>query len=210
MTAKSSHPNREDWGVCSTDECTNFVAIKKFKMCNTCYQAKCRREGLAKGLDFAKVRPLFWERAEVGEPDQCWNWKLAPHKGGHGVFAHQNVSYHAHMIAYRLTYGEIPPGLLVDHKCRNRLCVNPAHLHAVTPKENTENLSTFSRINGSGYRGITYRPETKKWRARVGHEGHVYTVGHYDSVEEAFEAVVEARKELHTNNLEDRGEAPNG
>jgi len=42
----------------------------------------------------------------------------------------------AHRVAYRLTVGEIPAGLVLDHLCRNRWCQNPTHLEPVTCKEN--------------------------------------------------------------------------
>jgi hypothetical protein len=42
----------------------------------------------------------------------------------------------AHRHSYRLFVGEIPDGLFIDHLCRVRNCVNPAHLEPVTRKEN--------------------------------------------------------------------------
>jgi hypothetical protein len=42
-----------------------------------------------------------------------------------------------HRVAWILTNGEIPEGLVIDHLCRNRKCVNPTHMRIVTPKVNT-------------------------------------------------------------------------
>lgn len=42
----------------------------------------------------------------------------------------------AHRDAYEKAHGEIPEGLVIDHLCRNGLCVNVKHLEAVTNVEN--------------------------------------------------------------------------
>ena len=48
----------------------------------------------------------------------------------------------AHRVSYEMAKGSIPPGLQLDHLCRTTLCVNPAHLEPVTPKENIRRGST--------------------------------------------------------------------
>lgn len=202
MTSK--HPERADWGLCDATGCSRFVAVKKWSLCNSHYRRLTHERGKSRGLDLERASVEFWGFVDKGVEGECWLWRKAPHSQGHGTYWQDNVSYHAHIVAYRLTHGDIPVGLVVDHKCRNRVCVNPGHLQAVTRKENCENIGVYKN-NSSGYRGVTQRA-TGEWRARVGHEGRVLHIGDFTTPEEANQAVVAARLRLHTNNLGDRGE----
>lgn len=69
-------------------------------------------------------------------PSGCWEWKLSLNWGGYGSFRSGAHRTGAHRAAYELLVGPIPPGLDIDHLCRNRKCVNPAHLEPVTRSEN--------------------------------------------------------------------------
>ena len=66
-------------------------------------------------------------------PDgECWRWTGSISPNGYGRF---NLIY-AHRRSYELHVGPIPEGLTIDHLCRHRWCVNPAHLEPVTRGEN--------------------------------------------------------------------------
>ena len=67
----------------------------------------------------------------------CILWTGAQ-TNGYGTGWNGTRTEQAHRLAYRAAYGEIPDGYHVHHECHNRLCVNPEHLRAVTPKQHGE------------------------------------------------------------------------
>lgn len=77
---------------------------------------------------------LFW--AKVNKTDTCWEWMGHKDSLGYGRFTNRHVSWKAHRFAYTAMVGPIPDGLTLDHLCRNRACVNPAHLEPVTLRIN--------------------------------------------------------------------------
>lgn len=80
----------------------------------------------------------------VYKPNGCWNWtssKMSTHKNKYGQFylkreKGKKVTMLAHRFAYIIAKGPIKKGLVIDHICRNGLCVNPHHLRAISNKRN--------------------------------------------------------------------------
>lgn len=87
-----------------------------------------------------RIRPLqerFDSKLTPG-PGDCWGWSAAHFKKtGYALFCVRCADGKwrptvAHRVAYELYRAEIPPGLELDHLCRNHGCVNPWHLEPVT------------------------------------------------------------------------------
>lgn len=90
----------------------------------------------------------------------CWDWKRETHLG-YGREYYMGRRWRAHRLSYETFVGPIPDGLVLDHLCRNRGCINPDHLEPVTGRENT--------LRGEGSSAVL----AKRTHCNYGHE---YTV----------------------------------
>lgn len=76
----------------------------------------------------------FWSK--VDKTNSCWFWASSMYPDGYGQFWLKPRKVRAHRFAYELLVGPIPEGMVLDHLCRRRDCVNPEHLEPVTNRQN--------------------------------------------------------------------------
>jgi hypothetical protein len=74
--------------------------------------------------------------AKVEFDGECWLWLASKDRCGYGQIFWGGRPHKAHRVAYALLVGPVPQGLELDHLCRNRHCVRPSHMEAVTHREN--------------------------------------------------------------------------
>lgn len=72
----------------------------------------------------------------VEQPNGCWHYRGSHVGDGYVRIRFRGKPTAGHVVAWTLLRGPVPDGLELDHLCRNRRCVNPAHLEPVTHREN--------------------------------------------------------------------------
>lgn len=84
----------------------------------------------------ADLHDSFWSR--VDKAGDCWLWNGSRNREGYGYFLLPDGKRRgAHRISHVIAKGPLRTGQVIDHLCRNPRCVNPAHLEAVSNRENT-------------------------------------------------------------------------
>ncbi len=84
-----------------------------------------------------RMSEKFYSRVVHDEPTGCHIWMGSVNvKTGYGKAYSNGKQLGAHQVAFTLSGRVVADGLVIDHICRNRRCVNPAHLQAITNRQN--------------------------------------------------------------------------
>lgn len=111
------------------------------------------------GRDGASARQRLGSKISIDQSSGCWIWTAYKNKSGYGVVSIGGMrAVLAHRVIYELLCTTIAPGKTLDHLCRVRACVNPAHLEQVS---NIENI-----LRGVGFTANNAR----KTHCKNGHE----------------------------------------
>lgn len=86
-----------------------------------------------------------FRRSTETQPNGCIHWNSPLDRDGYGVLTVGRRQERAHRVAYQHFRGEIPPGMLVCHRCDNRRCVHPDHLFLGVARDNTQDMITKGR-----------------------------------------------------------------
>lgn len=129
--------------TCSLDNCDRDHKARGF--CGKHYQRWWKYGTTIDPLTSPETR--FWPMVDT--TGDCWEWQGTKDVGGYARFQLRGERHLVHRYAYELLVGPIPDGLHIDHLCRNRICVNPAHLEPVTLVENVMRGETVTARNAA-------------------------------------------------------------
>jgi hypothetical protein len=92
----------------------------------------------------ATVKQRFWAKV-IKKENGCWEWTGSHNRFGYGVVTVANIPHLAHRFGWMLTFGLIPDGSMLCHRCNNPPCVNPAHLYVGDAETNAADMMRAGR-----------------------------------------------------------------
>ena len=132
----------------------------------------------------------------------CIIWFGPENQKGYGRILVERKRQNVHRVVYEMECGPIPNGMVIDHICHERSCINPDHMRICTNNENVKNRK-LNINNTSGFKGVSKNSYTSKkglpprWVASIQSNGKTINLGSFGSKQEAYEAYCKAAVELH-------------
>ena len=157
-------------GACPKCHRETFLASRGSEMCRACAASIASQQAARANETTTDSK---FERY-VDRRSGCWIWAGHRYSNGYGAISHERKQVLAHRWSYERFVGPIPAGLVIDHLCRNKSCVNPEHLEPVTSRENSRRAMRSHCVNGHEfttdntwmYRGKRYCRECRRRRVR--------------------------------------------
>ncbi len=131
-------------------------------VCPTHLEAVLPQVNTERALEGKPRKPVrIREAPEIRQVDlaECVLWGGPLDRNGYGLRSEKGRRPFAHRWAYERVHGPIPPGLTIDHLCRNHACINPDHLEAVSQAENNKRASWRQMCK----QGHLMTPENTVW-----------------------------------------------
>ena len=100
---------------------------------------------------------LLEKTKEIGD---CLVWQGAKNTRGYGFISIGARLFRVHRLIWQLSYGDVPQGLNVLHKCDNPPCIKLEHLFLGTPKDNTRDAMLKGRFRPSEFGKLAHSPVT--------------------------------------------------
>lgn len=100
------------------------------------------------------------------------------------------------LLMHRVIMGLTNENIQVDHIDGNKLNNQRSNLRLVTSSQNKMNTGILS-TNTTGFKGVTYDKESKKYIAQIGINRKCIKIGRFDSISDAASARIEAERRYH-------------
>ena len=143
FSEENTHVKKNGWRVCRTCARAYNQALKEARRAKVDQLSEVERAKLiSRDYIKARVRSCLSPLSIKGD---CLAWIGAKGSNGYGLITFYGRVISAHKVAWLLEKGEIPKGLVLDHLCRNRACVNPDHLEPVTQQINVNRGARVQR-----------------------------------------------------------------
>lgn len=190
-------PHIRSLGVaCAFGECGRDAVTKKRGLCST-HDEQARAELPLTPIREKRDSPITeeWISSFLRDAQEgCREWSRATTEHGYVVARENGSLIYLHRFVWESRNGPIPAGMVIDHMCGNRKCLNADHLNVVSGRQNRQHMAHLNARNKTGHRGVYQRPDGK-YVAQCSVGGSAMYLGSFESAVEAGAAARAARIE---------------